>query len=482
METGITKNEVITALTRSPHGKLAEYVPIGKRAAKEEPEFLAHLISWDREHGQIRDSKTALPIVSLSVLAFPDDYVDNSLAHLAKLDPRSLVSALRFGKEIKMPDRSRKVRRVVERYLRVREGNCGWFDRVAVQHRKSLKELYALGHVKPDERANKILFGGERPTGSIFEAVAQLKNMTPQEAAGTIMERKIPFLIAIGALGSRAKEPDLVMALMERMTPTELTTNMKMLERLGVKGNPVLMAALSEALGKAAKSKKTTLKATKAAESLGDVGLKKRVQEVQEQQIATAKGIEGNWLVLGDKSGSMQHAIEGARHIAATLAKFVRGQVHLIFFDNMPRYIDATGKTYDDLVTISKGVTASGGTSIGCGLLAAVEKKLDIDGIAIVSDGGENGTPYFQDVYVPFAQAIGKSVPVYLYLMNGEPNVFGPRAAQRGIDVQTFDLRGGVDWYSLPNLVQTMRAQRYGLVEEIMESPLLTLEEVFNGN
>jgi len=36
-----------------------------------------------------------------------------------------------------------------------------------------------------------------------------------------------------------------------------------------------------------------------------------------------------------------------------------------------------------------------------------------------------------------------------------------------------------VDFYSLPNLVQTMRTNRYSLIEEIMETPLLTLEQAF---
>jgi len=46
--------------------------------------------------------------------------------------------------------------------------------------------------------------------------------------------------------------------------------------------------------------------------------------------------------VLGDKSGSMAACIEASRIIAATLAKVVKGKVHLIYFDTSPRYIDAT--------------------------------------------------------------------------------------------------------------------------------------------
>ena len=77
----------------------------------------------------------------------------------------------------------------------------------------------------------------------MFAAVRELKNMSALEAAGTIAEKKIPFLIASGALGAKTKRTDLLLALINRMTPVELVTNATMLERFGVKSNPALRAA-----------------------------------------------------------------------------------------------------------------------------------------------------------------------------------------------------------------------------------------------
>ena len=235
METGITKNQIISELSKSPHGNLAEYVKVGQLAAKNEPEFLAHLIAWDHKRGAIRDAKVALPIVSLSLPGFPEELAENSFAHIGLLGPRELVRAFRFALEIRLPSRMRSVRRIVSAYLQEREANKAKWDRLAVQHKAILKELYALAHIKPSTHADSILFKGERPAGSVFEAVANLGKMSAGEAAGTIMERQIPFLIAMGALGPKAKEPDLVLALIERMSPTELVTNTKMLEKLGIK-------------------------------------------------------------------------------------------------------------------------------------------------------------------------------------------------------------------------------------------------------
>lgn len=475
-ERGLTKNQIITELTKSPHGKLEQYRPVCQKAAVEEPEFLAHLIAWDRLKGQIRDSKVALPVLSL-VPGLDNEFADNSLAHLSLLNPREYLRAYRFAREMQVHGRNR-IRNLTARYLTNLEANWGRWQRTAVQHKGTLKELYALGHIKPSEQASAILFRGEYPSGSIFETISLLKAMTPVEAAGTIMEWKIPFQIALGALGAKAKEPDLVMALINSMTPTQLVTNTKMLERLGIKTVPALKAAFEVALVKAAGSKKAaaTLKTTEAAEAIEDEGLKAKLQALQEKQIEKIATVDGNWLVLGDKSGSMSQAIEASKQIAATLARMVKGSVYLVFFDNAPRWIDVTGKSLEEITKETRHVTANGGTNMGCGLLAAIEKKVEVNGIAVISDGGENQAPAFAAVYNSAFSDVRP--PVYFYRLAGDPDVFTGNTVKGSIDVQTFDLRGGVDYYALPNLVQTMRVSRYSLIDEIMATGLLKVEDI----
>ena len=62
-ETGITRQRILSELSKSPHGSLKEYLPIGKQAVLQEGEFYQHMLAWDRTHGQIRDSKVALPVI-----------------------------------------------------------------------------------------------------------------------------------------------------------------------------------------------------------------------------------------------------------------------------------------------------------------------------------------------------------------------------------------------------------------------------------
>jgi hypothetical protein len=478
-EHGITKREIISELTKSPHGDLAAYLPRVRAACQSEPEFTAHLIAWNAKNGQVRDAKVALPSLSLGY-AGGVEFEENAEAHLALLDPRNLLRAVRFCKTTaKPPYANGRVKRLVARYLRAREEPYARFDRVAVQHRAALKELYALLHIKPSPTVNRALFQGLYPAGSLLEAVRLLSVMSNQEAAGTILEKKIPFLAATGALGKRAKEPDLVLALIQRMSPAELVTNTGMLERLGLQANPALRSAFEEKLNQVAGSKQVTLKTTRAAAAVKSDTVREKLRGAQERQMKNM-AIEGDWLVLGDKSGSMERAIDVSRHVATTLAALVKGRVHLVFFDVMPRYVEVTGKTYDQLLAETKHVSATGGTSIGCGLRMLLDKRISVDGIAIVSDAAENSTPFFAPVFSDYVNRLDVEPTVYLYKTDGERTDALERSCEMaGIDLQRFDLRGGIDYYSLPNLVATMRVGRYSLVEEIMATPLRTLTEVF---
>jgi hypothetical protein len=474
----LSKPEVIAELTKSPHGDLAAYVPVGVPAARDDADFFAHLLAWNHHRGQVRDAKVALPVLALAARPIAI-FAQNALAHLADLNPRMFVQALEFARTVAAP--TRILRRLVARYIRDLEHDGHEWERTTLQHRQAMRTLYAKYHVKPNTRADAALFKG---TGEgKFAIVRQLAQMSPEECAGTIQTHKIPFMIARGALGAKASHPDVVLALMARMSPTELVTNTKSLERLGIKTVPALRAAYEKGIEGAAKSKKApraTLKTTKAAEALADdAQLSGKLRALQEKQLDNLRGIEGNWLVLADKSGSMAAAIEIARHVTAILARMVKGKVYLAFFDTIPRGLDATGQTYEMLTANTQGIEAGGGTSIGCGLWRLADEKKAIDGIAIVSDGGENHVPWFAQAYDRYRGLMGNDPSVYLYRTpGGDANVLSANCQRAGIALEEFPLTDVVDYYSLPNLVQTMRIGRYQLLDEVFATRLRTVDEV----
>ena len=478
MENNFSQAQMVNDILRVGHGDLSIYNEVGLRAAEFEPELLAHLIAWNERKGEIRDSKVALPIISLR--ADRDDVLfENSAAHLCKLSARDLVRACRYHRDL---PRIRNggawwLKEAIELYVKHREQNVRWWDKTALQHRKSLKTLYAMYHIEPSPRANRILFKRNYPENSVFARVKELKNMKPQEAAGTILNFKIPFLVAVGALGGIKGKSDIVLALIEQMSTAELINNSNMLKRWGVMDSPELKSAYEKGLTK--KQKVSTLKAGKAAKVVGGrVG--KKLQAVQEKKLDTDK-IKGDWLVLGDRSGSMENSIEVARQVAGFLARKVDGQVHLVFFNTRPNYYNVTAKSLDRINEETSRLRATGGTAIGCGLQLILEKNILVNGIAVCSDGGDNTSPYFHQAYERYVKAMGIEPTVYLYHVPGEINRMIDFCARYGVMVEMFELGFNVDYYSIPQIAQTMRANRYSLVEEIMEQRLLTFKDVFKG-
>lgn len=543
-EAGLTANQLIAELSRSAHGDYNAYGPVITRAATEQSDLLAHLIAYNLTNGQIRDSKVALPIISLMLPGFPEALRENSMAALASLSPRDFLAGLKFARaltglrgwtaatrsyqtRVKIGEKfrtttetkpsfdpvrnaplsaepgllnMRAIKRLITRYLRVLESDRNRWERTALQHSDSLRQLYQLGRVPQSDWVATILWGSVKtpagrekralPANSVFADLKRLSKVTPIEAARIILQRNIPAMIAIGALGSHKNSPAVMLALIENSTPAQLVNNARLLKRMGMDNVPALRAAYAAGITKDTKNPTALLKATEAADALAedegdDNELVVKLRAHQERKLKETGGIEGNWAVLVDKSPSMSTAIEVGRRVAGTLAKLVRGTVRLVMFDGTAYEINVTGMDYDAVLAKTRTISAGGGgTSIGAGLQLLLDSDSNIDGIAIVSDAQENTRPMFADQYKVLNARLGKEVPVYLYRMQPSSRGYSDvdlatSMSAAGFSLQEFDLRHGTtDYYALPELVATMNVKRHGLLQKIMETDLLTLDQV----
>lgn len=516
-ELGIQRQDIIGKLNLSVHGDLQAYNAVIGAACKQDPEFLAHLIAFDFTNGQIKDTKVALPVITLASKEFPDELVENSLAHIAMQSPREILKALQFAIKSGTPARrQRMLEKAVRGFLAQKEKEPGKWSRLAARHRRSLKSIYSLTHAKAPQWVSTALFGRYKvdgswvnamyAPGSIFADIKNLATMGPDQAAATIQKWHLSPLVVSGAMsGSKAQSDSaVVQATMEQMSDTEVITRAKSLEGKGLSRDANLKDTFRRKVAKATTSKKATLKTSVAADEVDDEGLKTMLRELQERQIQAQKdagrGVDGNWLVICDRSQSQEIAIELGAHIAGAIAKFVTGKVYLVFCNTEATPIDVTGLSLDQIKEKTKFIIASGSTSYGVGLAWAIDKKYDLDGIVIVGDGGENTPPIFAQQHGAYETKFDKSLPVYFYRtfvearyatsQGGNPKNFannmnvghmiGNRASYTPIPFTEYDLSSGkVDYYSLPNLVQSMNASRFGVVEKIMACPLVTLEMVF---
>ena len=80
-----------------------------------------------------------------------------------------------------------------------------------------MKRLYALNHIKPAERAQRILFDEDPPRDSRLFALRVLsKATTPAEQAQAIIDNAIPYRVASTVV--KQMTPTVMLALIERMS------------------------------------------------------------------------------------------------------------------------------------------------------------------------------------------------------------------------------------------------------------------------
>ena len=481
------KNKLVQQLFKTPHGKLDDYVDLFSIASGDKDLF-AHYIAWNNLNSKITDSKCALPVIALRTLSRNDqEYGENAIASLMLLNPRELCKAYQFSKRLSECGTTisggwrRRLQEAMQKYLSIRESSVGWWDKAVVRNRKAMLALYAVSHYKPSERSQKILFEKQYPKNSVFQVIKDLKNMTPLESCGQILKYNLPMSVVIGS-GVKIKDNrDVLLAMVSNMTGNELLNSSVMLKNLGAFNFPEVLSAYDNSIEKAKTDKRVNIfKASKAIEKV-DNKIAKKLVSIQNEKEKEIKNIDANVLILGDCSGSMENAIEVTKKIASVISNKVSGNKYLVFFSNSPRLFDITDKTSQQIYDLTKNIRAHGMTSIGCGLEYITDKKLDVDVIIIVSDGGDNTEPLFNKAYKNYCNKMNIEPLVYFFNVKGNStDSLSIYCKKSGIIIEKYEIDKTFDYYSLPNILSTIKKNRYDLLNQILSTPLLKLSDCFN--
>jgi len=264
-----TRLNILNTLLTTPHRNLDAVYPVHAGMVKQDPLFYGHLAAWYNDSGDIRDHKECF-VINLCLSDF-EGHRDVGLAMLREMPPYQVARVIDFvsGRKdsktkkvakgaqpqtvvenhglFKAVPRSMKTE--VERYLKEREADNEWFDSSVVVARKYIKRLYALIHVKPSDRAQKILFDEMPPEDSKLFAVKELaKAATPADQAKVIMEHRIPYRIASTVVS--AMTPTVILALVDVMSSQELISNLSSLKKRGAFDNPDLKALIEKKLAR----------------------------------------------------------------------------------------------------------------------------------------------------------------------------------------------------------------------------------------
>lgn len=467
--------EMLNTLLTTPHRKLDEVAKTHTDMLGIDPVFYGHLAVWYQRHGDVRDHQE---VFVANMLTSPlAEHRDAGFVMLGEFPPYQVARIVDFMKRTlgKMP---RAARTAVERYLRKREQDAAFFDRAILRGRQAIKHLYATLHIKPDVRADAILFKGETPEGSMVAVQKALASAeSPAEQARLIVEHSLPYTVAVGAV--KVVTPAVLVALINAMSPAEVINNMASLNQRGAMDHPEVKALIDDKLRLAQTSGRVSAyKAKVAARAVAlDQATVTRLERVTDAQVARKGAIKKSTALFVDKSGSMQQALEVGKQLAALISGITESALYVYAFDSMPYPVQAVN--YDEVVrpTLSdwerafQHLKADGSTSIGCALEAMRLRKQSVEQIVIVTDEGENCAPYFVNAYEDYVKELNVAPNVVIVRVQSSSDHLARQLTAKRFAFDVVQFSG--DYYSLPNLVPMLsRPSRLELLMEILATPL----------
>ncbi len=148
--------EVMDKLLSPSHLQTGTLVELHQRMMAKDPAFYGQLAVWNHTRGDVR-SETFVA----TLLTSPS--TEHRNAGFVLFQDFSPIQASRVVKILKrhLGRTPRSARAAVINFLRTLEQDASSFDRAVRENRRSLKYLYAGLHIRPGERADRILFKGD---------------------------------------------------------------------------------------------------------------------------------------------------------------------------------------------------------------------------------------------------------------------------------------------------------------------------------
>jgi len=462
--------QILNSFLTTPHRKLEELATLHTSAIERDPLFYGHLAPWYFEKGEVRDHK----LLFVAHLATSDytEFREAAWMLLQQLAPYEVARALDHTKKVigKTP---RSFKGAIVHYLKTREENIRQFDGAALRARKDLKHLYASLRIKPAPRAQAILFDEQPPEDSPLYALKRLaKAENAEEQAKVILESKIPYTTAVGAL--KQITPVVLVALINAMSPQEVINNMSSLQKRGAMEHAEVKALIDQKLAAAATDKRvSTMKAKRAIQAAQlDAETERTLNEITDQRVAAKVEIKRATALFVDKSGSMSQAIEVAKQLASLISAVTTADFHVYAFDTAAFEIKAkvaNGQrpALSDWEKAFQFIKADGGTSLGVALAQMTKNRTYVEQLLIVTDEGENATPYLRHAWGEYTEKIGVSPSIIIVQVGGSNENFARGLQEQGIELTRYQFSG--DYYSLPNLLPLLAMpSKADLVELIM--------------
>lgn len=471
-EAGI-RQKLLNSFLRASHGDLATFGVIHREALARDPVFYAHIARWYFEKGTIRDHHE-LFVAHLLTSPFKE-HRDHAKVLMQYLRPYQVGRVVKYSKEV-LNYSTRALKTAVTLYLRRRENNPLWFDEHVIRRRDAMKYLYATLHIRPSQRASKVLFEDDPPQDSRVYIAKQLEKLVerPDEQARLILKHKIHYTAAMGTIKSFT--PAILFALASVMTPQQVINNLKFFERRGALNDRDIRAVVEQKLKNGQKeSRVQDFKSLVALSKLNaDANLAGELMELTHKRLKDKGQIKVPTALFVDKSGSMEQCIEIGKLLASMCSTIATSDLYVYAFDTNSFEVKPKGNEFSCWERAFAPITANNATSIGAPFSRLMNRE--VDQIVIISDGEENSAPKFKDMLQKYEKLHNKTLKVFFVkVASNNETPLEKDMAEEAMTVINFN----GDYYNLPNVIPMLCAgNSFEMVDEVLDCELYTEESL----
>ncbi len=338
---------------------------------------------------------------------------------IPKMCPKAVAEATAYCKRVygKFPGRAKNA---VRKYLRRLEEDEHEFDSALFNSKKHLKYLYASLHIRPSERAQKILFDNDPPAGSLAEAVKSFRTEYDSELICRLIDK---FSVDSGNAVRTIKfmSSKTARRIISGMSPEELLRSLPILRAKGITKDDETAALISDKLKELPpKKKESDVIRVRKYIPKPETHFKSLVYKCLLSLIKRKLSIRKRIALLIDASGSMYAHRDTGRSITSILSALVDkengGELEVWLFSDKAERLDISDKDWE--AKYNDSFKSYSGTSPGCALKAMAESGSRPETVIIISDGNENTPPLLSEGYDLYAGRTG-IMPYPVFIKDG---------------------------------------------------------------
>jgi len=447
-----------------PHGNIEQALEAHRKLSEQNPLFYAKTACWYQDNGAVRDHKVAFVRTlferpeqvyrDVAWALFQDMPPYLAMQVVQKRNPRSLRSAM------------------IHFLATMDEGELAY---QILRGAKDLRQIIRRLHIPTSkaENANLQMIGrelfGEPELRSIFKKLEEAK--TEEEVRDILRSAtpRVPPYIAVSAL--KVRTPSIMRVLIESMSINELLQSLNSLGRMGaVKPN---LKLIRQKIEKAVADRRLNAARVNQIKKSLDAELVPPeifddLEFVTQEKVRQVSKIDKQVVILADASGSMQRSLIAARQLAAMLAMACQQRPYIYTCSETPVEITPKEWSATGIENAMNLITASGSTPLGSGLFLMRRQDREVDAIILITDGGENSSPFFLTEY----QKLKNQPSIVMVRVPGEDDALSQAMRQSKVSFDRIELET-VDQYSLDQIIRFVgKVSPFETITEIMALPL----------